>query len=522
MGQTNQMVRSGANPAAKADLKSGQTVDPGPYEAIVTGHVAGSRMGELQVYIPEWGGLQTDPDQQISVSYASPFYGVTFGTDSQQLPTNSWATAGQSYGMFMVPPDVGNKVLVTFIRGDLNRGYWFACCYDSTSHHMVPNSTARNIGGNSSQNTRLDSTAPAYLANEIGSNSIMPVVEYDTGLSSAFSQDALVQTPRFINTYQASILINQGLDRDPVRGAISSSSMREAPSQVFGISTPGKSLTGNKPQVTSDIQVEANQAVIGRTGGHSFVMDDGALNADNVSDGTDQLIRLRTSGGHQILMNDTQQVLYIASATGMQWLEFSNDGSINVYGKNGINVRTEGVMNLQGDAAIIMNSQGPIQINGDKGISMTTKSSMSLSAEVSLSLTATAMASLKAGGVCSVGAGGIMNVGSAGITNISGSLTNLTGTAGAGVSIATPVKYNNLPTVALNGGLWTFNAAAQQTICSVAPCHEPWVDPDMNTRPAPQFPSSGGVGSIITNALGGAALGSGAGAATTAVNSFFS
>jgi hypothetical protein len=37
---------------------------------------------------------------------------------------------------------------------------------------------------------------------------------------------------------QAEIIINQGLDTDRVRGAISSSSMRDAPSKVFGISTP--------------------------------------------------------------------------------------------------------------------------------------------------------------------------------------------------------------------------------------------------------------------------------------------
>lgn len=522
MGQTNSMARSGANPAAKADFKSGQAVDPGPYEAIVTGHVVGSRMGELQVYIPEWGGLQTDPTKQITVSYASPFYGVTFGTDSQQLPSTSWTTAGQSYGMFMVPPDVGNRVLVTFVRGDLSRGYWFACCYDSTSHHMVPSPTARNIGGNSPKNTQLDSNAPEYLASEVGANSVMPVVEYDTGSGTAFTQDGLVQTPRFINTYQASILINQGLDRDPVRGATSSSSMREAPSQVFGISTPGKSLTGSKSQFTSPpSNVEGSQAVAGRTGGHSFVMDDGALNADNVADGTDQLIRLRTSGGHQILMNDTQQVLYIASASGFQWLEFSSDGSINVYGKNGINVRTEGVMNLQGDAAIIMNSKGAIQMNADKGISITTAGSMAINAQIALSLNSTGMASLKAGGVCSVGAGGILNLGSAGITNISGSLTNLTGKAGVGGGIATSANYVNLADVTINGSLWTFKDGAQQTICSVAPSHEPWLDPSTNKRPTPKY-ASGSLGGSLINLATSVAASAGAGSAATAVNSFFS
>jgi hypothetical protein len=250
-------------------------------------------------------------------------------------------------------------------------------------------------------------------------------------------------------------------------------------------------------------------------------MDDGALNADNVADGTDQLIRLRTSGGHQILMNDTQQVLYIASASGFQWLEFSSDGSINVYGKNGINVRTEGVMNLQGDAAIIMNSKGAIQMNADKGISITTAGSMAINAQIALSLNSTGMASLKAGGVCSVGAGGILNLGSAGITNISGSLTNLTGKAGVGGGIATSANYVNLADVTIDGNLWTFKDGVQKTICSVVPSHEPWIDPSTNKRPTPKY-ASGSLGGSLINLATSVAASAGAGSAATAVNSFFS
>ena len=73
--------RSGADPSGKADGKlSGFTIDPGPYEATVVGHVENTRSGQLIVTIADWGGFVPDQNQgpnadQIVVSYASPFYG---------------------------------------------------------------------------------------------------------------------------------------------------------------------------------------------------------------------------------------------------------------------------------------------------------------------------------------------------------------------------------------------------------------------------------------------------------------
>ena len=78
---TNQFRSKSANPAARADAKTGAMVDPGPYEAIITAHIKNTRMGQLRVWIPDFGGKLDDPDNQIVVSYASPFYGKTYGSD---------------------------------------------------------------------------------------------------------------------------------------------------------------------------------------------------------------------------------------------------------------------------------------------------------------------------------------------------------------------------------------------------------------------------------------------------------
>lgn len=492
MGRSNQIRRTGADPDATTkatDRSSGFTVNPGPYEAIVRGHVVGSRMGQLTVTIPDLSGVYNEDDGSDSalvVSYASPFYGTTYGTDSAANPDNP-AQAGQSYGMWMVPPDIGCKVLVTFVAGDLNRGYWFACIYDTPSHHMVPG-ISRHIGGSSKVSDPGD-----QLDSYIGSDSILPVVEHDTGNAGSFDPNALTNSYRYPHEIQAFNLIMQGLDTDPIRGAISSSSLRESPSNVYGISTPGRKATKND-------QVPGNsQKTIFRKGGHQFVMDDGA------EDGTDQLIRLRTSSGHQILMNDTEKVLYIGSSTGNQWLEFSPNGSINIFGAAGFNVRSQGPINMHSDAAIAMCA--PVikidAVMGAKGISLpsvsiTSQGSFTASAIMSatiksnatLSLSTLGKASLKSGAALSISSaaltsvyGTILAIGApSGVTSISGSLINLNCGTPAKPGIPLPVLPSipkSHPDVVHLGGRWVPGSTVLST-CLTVPTHEPW------ERPAPK------------------------------------
>lgn len=476
---TDQNRKTGADPAAKADSKSaGTAVDPGPYEAIVVSHVQGTRMGQLLVYIPDFGGEKTDPNNQIVVSYCSPFYGTTYGTDQQDSSAtapDAQFTTGQSYGMWMVPPDIGNKVLVVFAAGSRDRGYWIGCIYDSASHHMVP-AIGRNIGG---ENNSLPPTPADQLTPSINSNSNLPVVEGYSGDPTAYTPDGILSTKRYLHEYQAGILVMQGLDQDVIRGAISSSSLREAPSNVYGISTPGPSVTGTTPQVTATEGENPAQAVVARQGGHTFVMDDGDVN------GVDQLIRLRTSGGHQILMNDSASILYIASSSGQQWMEFSDDGSISMYATGGFNLRSSGPMNYHSDSAIFINSNDIISINGVNGVEITSSNTVDVLGLQKVSLGTNGTLSASAGGGASVISGAALTLSGSGDTNIMGSTINLNNSGPASAPTIPDIVTNSLPDVSYNGTNWTFNPDVITSICTVAPAHEPWIDPTTGSRPTP-------------------------------------
>ena len=494
--------RRGAVKYDKADSKrTGSSIDPGPYEAIVQGHVEGSRMGQLMVTIPELTGTDSAPvagnkSNQIVVSYASPFYGTTFGSDQGTNPDGA-LTTGQSYGMWCVPPDVGNKVLVTFIAGDIQRGYWFACVYNSPNHHMVP-SNGRNIGGASNTKPTGIGSIDSYLS----SDTIAPVGEYNISTPGGFSADGLVTTPRTVQPVATMTLVKQGLDRDPVRGAISSSSMREAPSNVYGISTPGRKGT------PTDQAPGNTDIVYYRSGGHSFVMDDGA------NDGTDQLIRLRTSGGHQLLMNDTEEILYIASATGSQWIEFSPSGAINVFAGGGFNLRSAGAINMHSDSSITMcaphikidalpnvNSvAGPNGVNVAAAagiipsISINSVGTLSTSSQLATSVKANGLVSVSALGAVSIGAGAALKLSAGGVASLS-ALGAVSIAGGAAVAIdgtglllncgkpvtslplivpVVPPIPNMLPDTTFVGKQWTSGTSKIMTSCMVAPAHEPW------------------------------------------------
>ena len=99
--------------------------DPGPFIAKVKNNLDPTRSGRLQVWIPDLGaGQEEKVENWRTVSYASPFFGSTYQDDNEQ---NAFQKVKHTYGMWFVPPDIGNFVLCTFVAGDANRGFWFAC-----------------------------------------------------------------------------------------------------------------------------------------------------------------------------------------------------------------------------------------------------------------------------------------------------------------------------------------------------------------------------------------------------------
>ena len=64
------------------DKTPGIKLDSGPFVGIVKNNTDAARLGRLKVYIPDIGGDEKASTSWFTVTYASPFYGQTTGTDS--------------------------------------------------------------------------------------------------------------------------------------------------------------------------------------------------------------------------------------------------------------------------------------------------------------------------------------------------------------------------------------------------------------------------------------------------------
>ena len=416
-------------------------VDPYPYIGIVKNNLDPTRSGRLQVWIPDLGAAEDDQLNWRTVSYASPFMGYTSHQQAATDPINTDNTfegVNHTYGMWMVPPDIGVQIIVLFVAGDPTRGYWLACVNPNLSHHMIP--------------------ALAGSPNAVGNKGApVPVVEFNENVTENVTNPSFYNISKPVHKIQAEILRVQGLDQDPIRGAISSSSQRESPSHVFGISTPGRPL--NDPaddlnyisKLNSDTLPPEYYKIKSRKGGHVFVMDDGATL------GQDQLVRLRTAKGHQILMHDSSNTLYIAHADGTSWIELTSDGRINAYSQGAFSVRSESEINLHSDTNININAANNINLKAGNKIQAESVRTTLLTG--SLGVEASGDAEFKTGSRFNVETGASMSlkVASTYALEAQSILNNSGGTVGVGQIKGFVIANKDL-----------------NTIVTVAPTHEPF------------------------------------------------
>ena len=330
--------------------KKGAIVDPGPYEGIIKNNSDVRRTGRMDVFIPTFGGDETDARSWIPVAYMSPFMGQT----NKKLLDKNETTGLYSYGMWTTVPDPGTNVVVTFLEGARNNGVIIGCLIDNQNNHMVP-------GFASSKNWLKDEELVALLPTYEPGKDFLPVLEYNTSIKRDSNQPNNIARP--VNIELVKILKEQGLIGDHKRGQSFSTSQREGNSAVYGISTPGRPV--NDPAVNEPLKQRMQNGeataedleVRKRMPGHSFVLDDGDI------EGNSKLVRLRTSTGHQLLLNDTDGMIYVGTASGNAWIEMTNNGDIHVYNKGSLNIHSEGNFNVHAGGNINMEATGGINVS---------------------------------------------------------------------------------------------------------------------------------------------------------------
>jgi hypothetical protein len=424
--------------------KTGAVLRTVPVVGVVKQNIDPFRTGRLMVYLQDNSGIETDDeDNWVKVYPVMSYWGHTLNING----SNEWGQpeATASYGMWQSPPDIGTSVLCVFAEGKPDYGYYIGAIPAIGTFRMVP-----AIAGVESP---LASVPNPSEAESYGGAPLLPVSNQNTNNTEYSQAASILESPSPVHNYAAASYFAQGTLRDRYRGPITSSAERESPSRVWGVSTPGRPIYqgGYSDEQASSLNdsasVDSNgSTIVGRKGGHTFVMDDGDIL------GNDRLIRLRTSAGHQISMRDDSgnQFISIMHRSG-HYIELGDSGTIDIWSPDSVNIASSGDLNLHSGGNISLHAEKDLRMVSNTGATtINTGTDYILHATGNHTGYAGGNWTEKAGGGLSMLAGGEASMKAGSAAYVNGSRVNLnTGSAGL-----TPTQPEKLKTVDHYGTKW--------------------------------------------------------------------
>jgi hypothetical protein len=209
----------------------------------------------------------------------------------------------------------------------------------------------------------------------------------------------------------------------------------------------------------------------------------------------DEYVRLRTRTGHQILLHNSEDLIYISNSRGTAWIEMTSDGKIDIFAEDSISVHTKQDFNFYADR--------DVNIEAGRNINMKASAKYADEADTDANgfeagrvyIESKHPTKIKAGGSTSITSGANFDVFTTISNNLTaGATTNLLSTAGhfetaANIHMngipATPALpvvelpvYDNLvvdPGQAEWIGTRYIAPATLKSIMKRIPQHEPWV-----------------------------------------------
>lgn len=340
------------------------------------------QMGRLKILCPGLGDNANDiaGSNLPWASYVSPLGGMVNSSFKRGSNDGASTPGPVAYGLWGIPKR-GTTVLVCCVDGDPYYRVWMGCVYDQGAASSLPHGRFFYDGNSGTPEGPLDSHEE-------------PIEPLYSNLVQAFKHKD--------NNYEWR-----------TRGA-------------------DYSVAGNKPEFTgmapSDVADETEVTTFSSADGKTFDVKNGyATNRHQESEGDESSvyswtspgfhsismddrpencrIRVRTTSGAQILMDDTNERIYISTPQGNNWVEMDYNGNIDMYGKR-ISMRAEEDINftagetirMYADKGIHMVSKMEVNIQATNDISVKTDANVLVGAGGKTNLTSSAAINLKAGG----------------------------------------------------------------------------------------------------------------------------
>jgi hypothetical protein len=324
----------------------------GPFLARVVSNVDADYLGAVWVeLLHEGSGNEPVVWNATYAKFTTPYWSNT--DKKHNGNSNTFVDTQKSNGLWIPAPDVGVQGLVILVEGNIKNAYWIATIPDRYKNFSVPG-------------------IPATTANTKSQGDRLPVGELNPNTTQPGKPATDSLKP--VHTL-ADIFKIQGLLKDDTRGITSSGARRETPSRVFGISTAGP-LDEQSPKKNVGTPDAQQMAYVNRLGGSQFVMDDGDNKYSRKTPATivdpetgevtpggppeytkiggtniphNELVRIRTRTGHQILLHNSEDLIYIGNANGTTWIELTGNGKIDIFAQDSISIHTKNDLNIRAD-----------------------------------------------------------------------------------------------------------------------------------------------------------------------------
>lgn len=312
--------------------------------------------GRLRVICPSWGDdIASNIEDLPWATYVTPFGGaINAGTRG----AGDDATAGHvSYGFWSIPK-IGAQVLVMCLNGDRNIRVWLGCVYKPLLSHTMPH--GRYFWDTSHQKFPTDDVA------------VRP-----QGPLSTKEND---KRPGWIEPMRSNFL--KAFQSKPLESNYEWQT-RVADNAVSGISKKALGQTWSRAPDDNDVPTRQNGKVRHKLGYRQSRVDPDrtfeetgknydsqvyawttpGFHAISMDDSQDNCrIRIRSVGGHQIIFDDTNERIYLATAEGRNWIEIDQKGNIDVYTDNKLNVRAKQGINLTSDKDVRIHAARDIHL----------------------------------------------------------------------------------------------------------------------------------------------------------------
>lgn len=309
------------------------------------------QMGRVRAVCQRWGDdFDNDVDHIPWASYATPFGGqVQVGTRGPGIDD---VAGGQAYGMW-APPKVGAQVVVMCLDSSPNARIYLGCVFDQHTPHTLPHGRFMY-----DDHPNLDNTitpAGPYSSTE------KPMEPLWTNMRQAFGNktnpnhewrnrgaDSTVSAldVENLNSTSSSVIDDKDVEKDGWKSRQGYQTSRIDPSA---------------PSIHTEKNFDNMVYSFTSPGFHALSMDDRVENCR---------VRLRTTSGHQIILDDTNERIYIATAKGENWIEMDQAGNVDIFSSNKVNIRAKQGINLTSDEDIRMTAAKGIHMVAHDTINM--------------------------------------------------------------------------------------------------------------------------------------------------------